>query len=66
MIPTDLEPRARMIKLFIDTIMKQWQNSTKELTEWEHNFIESIYDQFERKGNLSDKQCEILERIYDK
>ena len=35
-----------------------------KLTSWEQLFIESVSDQYTRKGSLSDKQLEILERIY--
>ena len=34
------------------------------LTPWEQEFMESITDQWERTGTLSDRQQEILERIY--
>ncbi len=34
------------------------------LTEWEEEFVESTAAQFARRGTLSDKQVEILERIY--
>ena len=36
------------------------------ITEWERNFIESISEQFDNHGDVSDKQVEILERIYCK
>lgn len=36
----------------------------KVLTPWEQEFIESVSDQFTRRGSLSDKQFTILERIY--
>ena len=36
----------------------------KELTEWEANFTVSVYDHFSKKGDISDRQFEILERIY--
>lgn len=36
----------------------------KPLTPWELNFIESVAEQYEAKGRLSEKQEEILERIY--
>lgn len=39
-------------------------NLVKELTEWEDNFVSSIRQQFESRGDLSQKQFEILERIY--
>jgi hypothetical protein len=38
--------------------------STKRLTKWEEGFLESISDQLERTGSLSERQAEILERIY--
>ena len=34
------------------------------LSEWEDNFINSLLDQLIKKGSLSHKQIEILERIY--
>lgn len=36
----------------------------RNLTEWETSFMESVTDHFEGGGNLSEKQQEILERIY--
>ena len=40
------------------------EESSKPLTKWEESFMESITDQFERTGSLSERQLEILERIY--
>lgn len=34
------------------------------VTEWEENFVSSVKEQLEKKGSLSPKQAEILERIY--
>lgn len=34
------------------------------LTKWEEGFIESITDQFERLNNLTDRQIEILNKIW--
>lgn len=48
------------IELWINTI----QVKGRGLTEWEENFVESVSRQFDKKGTLSDKQIEILERIY--
>lgn len=39
-------------------------NASKPLTAWERSFMESITDQWERSSYLSDRQVEILERIY--
>lgn len=41
-------------------------NNADELTKWEYDFILSVGNQFDDRKNLSDKQCEILEKIYDK
>jgi hypothetical protein len=35
-----------------------------ELTEWEEGFVEDVEGYFQRKGDLTDRQEEILERIY--
>lgn len=49
-------------------VIKDWISRVNEdgrgLTDWEQNFMKSITDQFEQRGSLSDKQEEILERIY--
>lgn len=34
--------------------------------KWEHDFLESIRDQFENRGTLSERQEEILQKLYDK
>lgn len=33
------------------------------LTAWELSFMESVTDQFERTGRLSERQQEVLDRI---
>lgn len=35
-----------------------------KLTKWEESFLESISDQFDSRGTLSEKQMEILDRVY--
>lgn len=37
-----------------------------DLSEWETNFLDSVYDQWERQVQLSEKQLEKLEQIYVK
>jgi dynactin complex subunit len=42
---------------------------TKDISDWEHQFIESIVDQTQGGALtvlLSDKQAEIVERIFQK
>jgi len=50
----------KVIKNWIDTINEEAIN----LSKWEQDFMESVTEQFERKGSVSDKQEEIIERIY--
>ena len=45
---------------WIETI----QTEGRVLSKWEEDFIESLSDQFAARGTLSEKQEEILERIY--
>jgi hypothetical protein len=53
-----------MTNELIQHMLDALQTPHKELTKWEENFLESIGDQFEKRGSLSDRQTEILERIY--
>jgi hypothetical protein len=36
----------------------------KDLTPWEENFLKSVLSQLENNTKLSQKQVEVLERIY--
>lgn len=66
MIPNDQPLREQTIKRMIDSIIKNHSQGAIELSDWEENFMYSISEQFNKKGDLSLKQSEILERIYDK
>jgi len=50
------------------SVLEYWlekiDTDAKGLTKWEENFIESIKEQLEKRGTLSDRQIEILEKIY--
>ena len=61
MIPTDLKERREMISNMI-----AFCQTLSNLTKWEEDFIASVDEQFGNRGNLSDRQCEILEKIYEK
>lgn len=37
-----------------------------KLSDWEQDFLISVQDQFERNGDLSQKQVDKLEQIYCK
>lgn len=49
-------------------VLKHWitavNDEGRKLTDWEIQFMESITEQFDSSGSLSEKQEEILERIY--
>lgn len=53
------ERHTRIHRMFVAL-----ETPSKDLTEWEEQFLESILKQFTQKGTLSDKQFEILDRIY--
>ena len=44
--------------------LKKIDEEGQDLTSWEQNFLTSVTEQFEKKGTLSEKQIEIVERIY--
>lgn len=48
----------------IKHMLTELQSPSKTLTPWELGFLESVSDQFDRRGTLSEKQYEILENIY--
>jgi hypothetical protein len=45
-------------------MIAELEHPSKPLTTWEESFVESVTDQWERRHWLSDRQLEILERIY--
>ena len=49
-------------------VIKDWiealERPRRPLTTWETDFVESVSEQFEARGDISDKQEIILERIY--
>ena len=53
-------PDQKTIKQWIEDVNDYGQ----DLTSWEIGFMDSITDQFERSCSLSERQIEILERIY--
>lgn len=63
MIPSDIAERRKMIEYMIEGCCNFFD---EKLSTWEQEFIISIHGQFKTKQNLSDRQCEILEKIYTK
>lgn len=64
MIPADIESRRKVIAYMLT--LAESEVGMGKLTSWEENFVGSVKDQFKTKQNLSDRQCEVLEQIYDK
>lgn len=56
--------KTEQTKAMIEHMLSSLDTPCKELSSWESGFISSLTDQFERKGSLSEKQFEILGRIY--
>ena len=50
----------KVIEHWINTVNEEGKN----LSKWEEDFMESITEQFKEKNWISDKQEDILERIY--
>lgn len=46
-------------------LMENVTDDIDKCTEWEQSFVRSVDEQFRKKGEISDKQYDILERIYD-
>jgi hypothetical protein len=38
--------------------------SPGRLTDWEEDFVDSIYDVWYQNGSLTERQLEVLEKIY--
>lgn len=55
-----MDKDPEVVRLWIQTCLEEGQGITK----WENDFLVSIEEQFKRRGSLSEKQLEILERIY--
>jgi hypothetical protein len=52
---------AETLQTWIDTIQNE---ASDELTSWEVGFIESVQQSLNRYGKLSQRQEDMLERIY--
>ena len=55
------KPTMRQVADWIDCCLNEHH---KPLSAWEQSFLESVSDQLDRVGNLSEKQVEIIERIF--
>jgi uncharacterized membrane-anchored protein len=51
-------------KELVAHMLDSLKTPSRELTKWEEDFIESVDEQFTERGSLSERQFEILERVY--
>jgi hypothetical protein len=60
--PLDTSPKhvRETLEYWITTI----QEEGKRVTKWESDFVASLADQLEENGRLSERQIDILEKIY--
>ena len=58
--PQDTHKRTTLIQHMLDAL----ETPHKDLTSWEETFIGSLAEQFDSRRSLSDRQFDILERIY--
>lgn len=56
--------KAKKTKEIIHHMLKELQRPAARLTNWELGFLDNVNSQFEERHSLSDRQFEILERIY--
>jgi len=59
-----MPPSKTDTQKLIDSMLQALESPSKALTKWEENFLESISEQYQTRGTLSDRQLEILDRIY--
>jgi hypothetical protein len=50
-----------LLQQWIDDILEE---ASDNLSDWESSFVDSVHSQLNRKGQLSERQEEILEKIY--
>lgn len=53
-----------MSKELVAHMLDSLKTPSRELSKWEEGFIESVDEQFTARGSISERQFEILERVY--
>jgi hypothetical protein len=48
----------------VESMLEALEHPTTDLTKWEVGFIESLTEQWTTRQWISDRQLEILEKIY--
>lgn len=58
----------RLTRTEMDRVARQLESLSvaPNLTDWEENFVQSLTDQIDRTGSLSERQLEILENLHMK
>lgn len=47
-------------------MIQDCENREDQMSEWERDFVQSLSEQFSRKGSISPRQEEILDKIWGK
>ena len=48
----------------LEEIFEGLEEHDMKFTQWERTFIESVHEQYQRLGKLSERQCELLEQLW--
>ena len=64
MIPNDEPLRSQTLERMINHLL--FFHNYENLTKWEQDFIASVKTYFDSNSKISTRQCEIIERLYDK
>ena len=59
-----MDDRARKEEQRLQGWLDALQEPYKPLTKWEQGFVDSLQEQLFSQGWLSDRQKEVLERLY--
>jgi hypothetical protein len=49
-----------------DSMLRDCAARSATLTQWERNFVESLQHRLARGGSLTPKQCETLDKIWER
>jgi hypothetical protein len=63
-MPPDTMEQRKQRRELISTMLTALETPHKPLTNWEEGFVASLTEQFHARGTLSDRQLEVLDRIY--
>lgn len=58
--------RQRLARHYLGLLPQPTEREWDDLSEWEQSFLTSVRAQFARKGDVSEKQYEILDTLYRK